>query len=76
MKTGMQFLISGIVARVRKEEDPPFRPRLTADLVGHPQYIQMAKDCWNQSPPLRPKPNDCLKQLKLMNKGKYVLKTS
>lgn len=59
-----------IVERVQKGQEPPFRPRITADLVGHPLYIQMAKNSWAQNPHDRPKFNDNLKTLKQMNKGK------
>ncbi|KAK3753336.1 hypothetical protein QZH41_015271 [Actinostola sp. cb2023] len=61
-----------VVERVKKGQDPPFRPRITADLVGNPLYIKMAKNCWSENPLERPKYNDCLKTLRQMNKGKDI----
>lgn len=59
-----------VVERVKKSQDPPFRPRITVDLVQSPLYIKMAKQCWSENPLERPKYSDCLKTMRQMNKGK------
>lgn len=64
------FILKVVVERVKKGQDPPFRPRITADLVESPIYIKMAKSCWSENPLDRPKFSDCLKNLRQMNKGK------
>ena len=64
------ILPSDIVERVRKGDNPPFRPRLTADLVEHPQFLEMTRQAWDENPLNRGKFSDCLKSLKQMNKGK------
>lgn len=66
----VRFLPSDVVERVRKGENPPFRPRVTADLVGHSSFLEMMRQAWDQNPLNRGKFSDCLKSLKQMNKGK------
>lgn len=63
-------LFLGIIGRVQKGESPSFRPHVTKDIVGHPLYVEMMKQCWDQDPNARPKFSDCIKYLKKMNKGK------
>ena len=63
-------LFLGIIDRVQKGETPSFRPHVTRDIVGHPLYVEMMKQCWDQDPHARPKFSDCMNYLKQMNKGK------
>lgn len=60
-----------IVSRVRRRENPPFRPFIPSS-YGDGPYVKMMKSCWEEDPNFRPKFSEILQTIKKINNGKEI----
>lgn len=62
--------IAELIQRLRNPP-PLIRPKVSPQ-AAQPQYIVLMKQCWSESPDLRPTIEDIYQQFKSIAGGKYV----
>ncbi|KAJ7376461.1 hypothetical protein OS493_034449 [Desmophyllum pertusum] len=60
-----------IVNRVRKRENPPFRPLIPTSF-GDGLYVKLINSCWDDEPFSRPRFSNILQTIKIINNGKDI----
>lgn len=52
-----------IIDRIKNNEDPPYRPRITEDVEHHDKMVNVMAYCWQDCPEARPDMHTLLKIL-------------
>lgn len=66
------FYIVEIINRVRKGEDPPYRPFIPEDSIVPDRALNLMTSCWSEIPDNRPDFSNIRKKLIDLNGGKLV----
>lgn len=60
-----------IILEVQEGLSPPFRPAVSLDTCGV-KWMALMASCWSENPESRPKINQILKNIKILNSGMWV----
>ena len=62
-----------IINRIRKSEDPPYRPCLSNTFDIPEKVSTLIAACWNEHPDYRPDMHTIVKKVIICNGGRYVI---
>ena len=67
-------IFADIIEKVKEIKTEPFRPDQPKliDNDANPEILKLMEKCWEEDPAARPDISHVLKQLKVINRGRYV----